>query len=73
MLHAIKFCEEVQLPYFCNKPAQSCVYLAYIHVDYCYYYYHSRFTTTVYGPFSGTTRVSRCQKRTSGLYGARED
>ena len=26
-----------------------------------------------YGPFSGTTRVSRCQKRTSGLYGVRED
>ena len=26
-----------------------------------------------YGPFSGTTQVSRCQKRTSGLYGARED
>jgi len=26
-----------------------------------------------YGPFSGTTRVSRCQKRTSGLYSARED
>jgi len=26
-----------------------------------------------YGPFSGTTRVSWCQKRTSGLYGARED
>jgi len=26
-----------------------------------------------YGTFSGTTRVSRCQKRTSGLYGARED
>jgi len=25
-----------------------------------------------YGPFSGTTRVSRCQKRTSGLHGARE-
>ena len=25
------------------------------------------------GPFSGTTWVSRCQKRTSGLYGARED
>jgi len=24
-------------------------------------------------PFSGTTRVSRCQKRTSGLYGAREE
>jgi len=23
-----------------------------------------------YGPFSGTTRASRCQKRTSGLYGA---
>jgi len=34
------------------------------------------YTTTpqpFYGPFSGTTRVSRCQKRTSGLYGARED
>ena len=26
-----------------------------------------------YGPFSGTTGVSRCQKRTSGLCGARED
>jgi len=26
-----------------------------------------------YGPFSGTTWVSRCQKRTSGLYGARGD
>jgi len=23
-----------------------------------------------YGPFSGTTRVSQCQQRTSGLYGA---
>jgi len=27
-------------------------------------------TTTVLRPFSGTTRVSRCQKRTSGLNGA---
>jgi len=26
-----------------------------------------------YGPFSGTTRVSQCQARTSGLYGAREE
>jgi len=26
-----------------------------------------------YGPFSRTTRVSRCEKRTSGLHGARED
>jgi len=26
-----------------------------------------------YSPFSGTTLVSWCQKRTSGLYGARED
>jgi len=26
-----------------------------------------------YRPFSGTTWVSQCQKRTSGLYGARED
>jgi len=30
-------------------------------------------TQAFYGPFSGTTRVSRCQKRTSRLYGARED
>ena len=27
----------------------------------------------LYGPFSGTTRVSGCQNRISGLYGARED
>ena len=27
----------------------------------------------LYGPLSGTTRESRCQKRTSGLYGARRD
>jgi len=26
-----------------------------------------------YGPFTKTTRVSQCQKRTSGLYSARED
>jgi len=26
-----------------------------------------------YGPSSGSTRVSRCQKRTSGLYCARRD
>jgi len=26
-----------------------------------------------YGPFSRTTQVSRCMKRISGLYGARED
>jgi len=25
-------------------------------------------TQLFYSPFSGTTRVSRCQKRTSGLY-----
>jgi len=30
-------------------------------------------TQAFYGPFSGTTQVSLCQKRTSGLYGARED
>ena len=29
-------------------------------------------TQLFFGPFSGTTRVSQCQKRTSGLYGARE-
>jgi len=35
---------------------------------------HHHHTTTILRPFSGTTRVSRCQKgRTSGLYGARED
>ena len=26
-----------------------------------------------YGPFSETAQVSQCQKRTSGLYSARED
>ena len=30
-------------------------------------------TKTVLRPFLRTTRVSRCQKRTFGLYGARED
>ena len=30
-------------------------------------------TQPFYGPFSDTTWVSRCQKRASGLYGARED
>jgi len=30
-------------------------------------------THPFYDPFSGTTCVSRCQKRTSGLYSARED
>ena len=31
-------------------------------------------TQPFYGPFSGTTRVSRCRKKSSsGLYGARED
>jgi len=30
-------------------------------------------STTTPQPFSGTTCVSWCQKRTSGLYGARED
>ena len=35
--------------------------------------YATTTTQLFYGPFSGTTRVSRCQKRTSGLYDARED
>jgi len=30
-------------------------------------------TTSVLRPFSGTTQVSWCQKRTSGLYGAGKD
>jgi len=34
---------------------------------------HTHTHTTVLRPFSGTTLVSWCQKRTSGLYGARED
>ena len=32
-----------------------------------------RHTQSFYGHFSGTTRVSWCQKKSSGLYGARED
>jgi len=35
--------------------------------------YNHHHTQPFYGPFSGTTRVSRCQNRTSGLYGARID
>ena len=35
--------------------------------------HHTHTPQPFYGPFSGTTRVSWCQKRTSGLYGARED
>jgi len=34
-------------------------------------YYHP--PQPFYGPYSRTTWVSQCQKRTSGLYGARED
>jgi len=30
-------------------------------------------TTTILQPFSRTTRVSQCQKITSGLYGAKGD
>jgi len=30
-------------------------------------------TTTVLRPFSGSTRVSQCQMRTSGRYGASKD
>jgi len=30
-------------------------------------------TQPFYGPFSGTTRVNRCQKKSYGLYSARED
>jgi len=33
------------------------------------HHHHNRFTAL----YSGTTWVSRCQKRTSGLYGARQD
>ena len=34
---------------------------------------HSPPPQLFYGPLSGTTRVSRCQNRTSVLYGARKD
>ena len=34
---------------------------------------HTPHTRPFYGPLSGTTQVSWCQKRTSRLYGARED
>ena len=34
---------------------------------------HTQQQQLFYGPFSGTTWVSRCQKKTSGLCGARED
>jgi len=37
------------------------------------YHHHHTTPQPFYGPFSGTTRVSQCQKRTSGLHGARED
>jgi len=33
---------------------------------------HTHTPQPFYGPFSGTTQVSWCQKRTSGLYGTRE-
>jgi len=37
-------------------------------------HHHHRHTTIFHVPFSRTTQVSRCQKRTSaGLYGARQD
>jgi len=36
-------------------------------------YYTTTTTQPFNSPFSGTTQVSRCQKRTSGLYGAKED
>jgi len=35
--------------------------------------HHHLTTQPFYSPFSGTTQVSQCQKRTSGLYGPRED
>jgi len=47
--------------------------------SFCHQQSKPRFTRTTttpqpfYGPFSMTSRVSRCHKRTSGLYGARED
>jgi len=34
---------------------------------------HTHTHTTILWPFAVTTQVSRCQKKSSGLYGARED
>jgi len=39
----------------------------------CLIHVHHTHAKPFYGPFSGTTRVSRCQKRTSGLHGVRGD
>ena len=39
----------------------------------CTLYHTATTPQPFYGPFSGTTRMSQCQKRTSGLYDARED
>jgi len=36
-------------------------------------WHHTTTPQPFYGHFSGTTPMSWCQKRTSGLYGARED
>jgi len=46
-----------------------CSFWNYLAVCYQQPPHYNRFTAL----FSGTTRVSRCQKRTSGLYGARGD
>jgi len=56
---------------FSNKPlTTTCVQVS-LHVAWvCKYTWN---TQPFYGPFSGTTRVSWCQKRTSGLYGASGD
>ena len=45
--------------------------LTYVHAMFSVSHTHTH--TTVLRPFSGTIQVSRCQKRTSGLHGARED
>jgi len=45
-----------------KKLVSHCLFITHPHT-------HNRFMAL----FAGTTRVSRCQKRTSGLYGAREN
>jgi len=57
----------------CEKPALIVLNLAQLGVTLLLYDWATCATTTVIWPFSRTTRVSRCQKRTSGLYGARVD
>jgi len=70
VINSLLFCSVCKQFVFSSTPVDKNLYLGEFSVLQIY-------TTTTpqpfYGPFSRTTRVSRCQKRTSGLHGARED